>query len=177
MVRSIVMNATQTRLTRSATDKILGGVCGGLANYFGLDPVIVRVILVALVFAGGMSIILYPILWLIMPPAYGDQPTVANGIHEMQQVAQHVRREASSGAEVLRSRVAAAFSTGAPQPRFDPQTGLPLPQAPSQNRNNVLGIALVVVGVLMLGSFFPGGVSAMMAILFLAGGYYLLRRG
>src|SRR5215210_1384006 len=65
LTRSEVMT-TQTRLTRSSSDKVLGGVCGGLAQYFGLDPVIVRALFVALVFAGGMSVLLYPVLWLIM---------------------------------------------------------------------------------------------------------------
>ena len=168
---------TQVRLTRSANDKILGGVCGGLAHYFGIDPVIVRLIFVGLVFAGGISIVLYPILWMIMPIVDTGRPVLADGLQEMQQVAQQVRTQAGEGAQALRTKMEAAFSTGSAQPRFDPQTGQPLPSVARQNRNGILGIVLVGIGVMMLASFFPGGSSAAMALLLLAGGIYLLRRG
>src|SRR5256885_4920967 len=45
------------RLLRSRNDRVLGGVCGGLAEYFRIDPLIVRVAAVALAFIGGASII------------------------------------------------------------------------------------------------------------------------
>ncbi len=55
------------RLTRS-DDAILGGVCGGIAEFFGWDPTIVRVIwLILVVFGVGSPIIIYLVLWLIMP--------------------------------------------------------------------------------------------------------------
>lgn len=168
---------TQTRLTRSADSKMLGGVCGGLAQYFGIDPVIVRLIFVGLVFAGGMSVVLYPILWLVMPAGTPNQVGIADSLQEMQQVAQQVRAQAGEGAQVLRARMEAAFSgAGTAQPRFDPQTGQPLPEVSSQNRNGLLGIVLVGLGVLMLASMFPGGSSIMMALLLVGGGFYLLRR-
>ena len=52
------------RLTRS-DDKMIGGVCAGLAEYLDIDPTIVRIVLMVL-FA-GFGILLYIILWLIMP--------------------------------------------------------------------------------------------------------------
>jgi len=54
------------RLRRNKIDGILGGVCAGIGDYLGMDPVIVRVIFIALVFT-GLSILAYPILWLIIP--------------------------------------------------------------------------------------------------------------
>ncbi len=166
---------TQTRLTRSADDKVLGGVCGGLGSYFGVDPVIVRLIFVGLIFAGGLSVVLYPVLWLIMPATTTRRTVLADGLEEMQQVAGQVRATAGEGAQALRAKVGAAFTTGNMQPRFDPQTGQPLPEV-AHNRNGVLGIALVGIGVLMLASMFPGGSSAALALMLLAGGAYLLRR-
>lgn len=163
----------QARLTRSANDKIIGGVCSGLAQYFGIDAVIVRLIFVALVFAGGMSILLYPILWLIMPVSTTGQPSLTNGLQEMQQVGQHVAGQVGEGAQALRAKVEAAFATSN-QPRFDPQTGQPLPQAARNTK--VLGVALVGIGILMLSSFIPGGSSIAVALMLLGGGYYLLRR-
>jgi len=56
------------RLYRSKTDKILGGVCGGIAHYFEIDPTLVRLAWVILSFAGmGAGIIAYLIAWIIVP--------------------------------------------------------------------------------------------------------------
>lgn len=59
------------RLTRSNTDRMLGGVCGGLAEYFNIDPTLVRLAFVILTFMPGPSFMLYLILWLIIPPEGG----------------------------------------------------------------------------------------------------------
>ena len=153
---------TQTRLTRSAHDKVIGGVCSGLAHYFNIDPVIVRLLFVALVFAGGMSIILYPVMWLIMPAANGTQSAVSDGWQEIQHLGQQVRGQVTS-----------AFATGSAEPRYDPQTGQPLVAA---NRNRTLGAVLLGIGVVLLASVFPGGSSVALALVLLGGGFYLLRR-
>jgi phage shock protein C len=55
------------KLYRSRTDSMIGGVCGGLAEYFDIDPAIVRLAAVLLVFAGGAAIIAYIIAWIIIP--------------------------------------------------------------------------------------------------------------
>jgi phage shock protein PspC (stress-responsive transcriptional regulator) len=56
------------RLFRSRTDKKIAGVCGGLANYLDIDPVIVRVIFVMLLLPGGLPGFLpYVILWIAVP--------------------------------------------------------------------------------------------------------------
>lgn len=57
----------EARLMRSTTDKMLAGVCGGLAAYLGVDSVFVRLAFVLLGFASGIGIPLYIILMLIMP--------------------------------------------------------------------------------------------------------------
>lgn len=57
------------RLYRNPDDKILGGVSGGLAAYFGIDPIWIRLIWVALVFGWGTGFLLYIILWIVMPEA------------------------------------------------------------------------------------------------------------
>jgi phage shock protein PspC (stress-responsive transcriptional regulator) len=63
------------QLRRSRTDKILGGVSGGLAEYSGIDALLWRVGFVALTLAGGTGIIVYLLLWLLMPAG----PRVAPG--------------------------------------------------------------------------------------------------
>ena len=55
------------RLYRSRKDRILGGVCGGMGNYFNLDPVLVRVIWAVLFFAAGVGSLAYILAWIIVP--------------------------------------------------------------------------------------------------------------
>lgn len=55
------------RLYRSRTDRMLGGVCGGLATYLKMDPTVVRVIAVATILLPGPSIIAYLAAWVIVP--------------------------------------------------------------------------------------------------------------
>ncbi|HEX2043931.1 MAG TPA: PspC domain-containing protein [Acidimicrobiales bacterium] len=59
------------RLTRSRTDRILGGVCGGVARATGLDPLVVRVAVLALTFAGGTGVVVYLAAWLLLPQEAG----------------------------------------------------------------------------------------------------------
>jgi phage shock protein PspC (stress-responsive transcriptional regulator) len=61
------------RLFRSRDDRWIAGVCGGLARYFNIDPVIVRVAAVALIFAGGAGVLLY-LAAMLLVPAEGDPP-------------------------------------------------------------------------------------------------------
>ena len=55
------------KLYRSRTEKKIFGVCGGLAEYLDADPTVVRVIAVLLILCGGLSLLAYLILALIMP--------------------------------------------------------------------------------------------------------------
>ncbi|WP_052849095.1 PspC domain-containing protein [Streptomyces avicenniae] len=56
-----------TRLTRSRRHKVVGGVCGGLARHFRLDPVILRVPLALLSVVGGLGLVAYGLAWLLIP--------------------------------------------------------------------------------------------------------------
>ena len=51
----------------SETDKKIGGVCGGLAEYFGIDSLILRLIFVALIIGWGTGLLLYILLWILAP--------------------------------------------------------------------------------------------------------------
>lgn len=57
------------QLMRSGHDKKIAGVCAGVANYFDMDPTIVRVIWGVLAFGYGAGIVAYIILWIIAPVA------------------------------------------------------------------------------------------------------------
>ena len=57
------------RLMRSSRDKKLGGVCAGLAEYFDVDPTLIRVVWLIALFCGGVGLLLYIILWIVLPLA------------------------------------------------------------------------------------------------------------
>ena len=54
------------KLVRSA-DKKIAGVCAGLANYFGLDASIIRIVWLLCVLLGGVGLLAYLIMWIVMP--------------------------------------------------------------------------------------------------------------
>jgi len=60
---------SKKKLMRSSTDKKIAGVCAGLADYFDLDPTIVRVIWFIAVFFAGTGFLAYIILWIVLPVA------------------------------------------------------------------------------------------------------------
>lgn len=55
------------RLYRSQHDRILGGVAGGLGEYFGIDPILFRLLFIVFTVFGGGGILLYLLLWIIIP--------------------------------------------------------------------------------------------------------------
>ena len=61
------------RLMRSSTNKKVGGVCAGLADYFDLDPTLVRIVWLLAIFFAGTGFLIYIILWSALPlaPASG----------------------------------------------------------------------------------------------------------
>jgi phage shock protein PspC (stress-responsive transcriptional regulator) len=66
---STLPEVTAKRLFRDPDNKMLGGVSSGLGLYFGIDVAIVRLVFLALIFAGGFSILLYILLWVALPEA------------------------------------------------------------------------------------------------------------
>jgi phage shock protein C len=73
------------RLRRSTTDKMLGGVCGGLGEHTGIDSLIWRVGFVAFTLAGGTGALVYLLLWVLMPPgprAADQQPNPVDRLAE-----------------------------------------------------------------------------------------------
>lgn len=58
------------QLHRSSRNRIIGGVAGGIAEYFDIDPTIVRIIFVITALGWGLSILLYIVLWIILPDEF-----------------------------------------------------------------------------------------------------------
>lgn len=79
----ITMNASK-RLYRSTTDKVIGGVCSGLGDYLNIDPVIVRILFVLLAIFGGSGILVYIILWIVIPESvytFGTNQTASEPVN------------------------------------------------------------------------------------------------
>jgi len=61
------------KLRRSSDNKVLGGVCGGIGEFLGVDPVWLRLAFVVISFFGGVGVIAYGLAWLLLPDsATGD---------------------------------------------------------------------------------------------------------
>ncbi len=75
------MSYSGKRLFRSKNQRVLGGVCGGIGEYFGIDPVIIRLAWVLFCLAGGAGVLFYIIAWIVVPPApdYVDVQSVPPG--------------------------------------------------------------------------------------------------
>jgi phage shock protein PspC (stress-responsive transcriptional regulator) len=58
---------TQKKLTRSTSNRKIAGVCGGLGEYFNMDPLVFRIIFLVLLLGGGSGFLLYLIFWIVMP--------------------------------------------------------------------------------------------------------------
>lgn len=111
----------QTRLYRSRTDAVIGGVCGGLGQYLGIDPVLVRLFFVLLALGSGVGVLIYIIMWIVIP--YPDQGEAAS--------AETIRASAEEIAERART-IGAEVRAG------NPQAGL------------IIGAALIVLGFFFL---------------------------
>jgi signal transduction histidine kinase len=71
-----------TKVTRPRQGRVLGGVCAGVARAYRLDPIVLRILAVALVFAGGSGLLLYVVAWLILPQDGADQSLASAAAHD-----------------------------------------------------------------------------------------------
>ncbi|HEY82405.1 MAG TPA: PspC domain-containing protein [Dehalococcoidia bacterium] len=122
------------RLYRSRTDRMIWGVCGGLAEYFDIDPTIIRIIFLVLIFANGLSILAYIILAIVVP-LEGSKTTEPKEVVK-ENVAQ-MRDKAGELGREIRSTLAGEKT----QPE---EAGM------TRRRHNLLGITLIVLGILFL---------------------------
>jgi phage shock protein C len=67
------MSAEVKRVYRSKSERVLAGVCGGLGEYFNIDPTLVRILFILFALVVGGGILLYIILWILIP----EEPQVA----------------------------------------------------------------------------------------------------
>jgi len=128
----------EKRLYRSRSDRMIWGVCGGLARYFDMDATIIRVIAVLSIFLGSVGIWVYIILAIVVPledsKATEPKDAIKENVEEMKETASELGRE-------LRSSLAREGEPSAVTER-------------RHRRRNALGIVLIVIGILfLLGNF------------------------
>ena len=63
------------KLYRSQTQRMIAGVCGGLAEYFNVDATLMRVLFLLLAVFGGSGLVIYIVMWIIVPDARKAPPT------------------------------------------------------------------------------------------------------
>ena len=122
------------RLFRSRRDALVAGVCGGLADYFKVDPSLVRLVFIIAIFLGGAGLVVYLVAWLIVPenPEQSPNPSFTKNQKLKEDVVGELRRVGSSLAEKFET----AFEADEDRP---------------ERRSTVfVGLALIVIGAAFL---------------------------
>ncbi len=95
----------KTRLYRSRTNRMLGGVCGGLGIYLNIDPTIVRLLFILLLFGSDFGFLLYLVLWILVPEegqeVSGEERGIGNRFRSMGDDIQHAVAEPHPQAGIL----------------------------------------------------------------------------
>ena len=149
-------NKETKKLYRSKKDKVVAGVCGGLGEYFLVDPIIFRILFVALAFIDGISIFIYILLAIIVPMKGSEEKETKDFEEKVKVKAESLKVEAEEFAETVRTK---DFST---------------------KRNTVALIVIASGFVLLAREFVPmpwlNGDTVAAIVLILLGVYILKRR-
>lgn len=143
------------RLYRSEKDRIIGGVAGGIAEYFKIDSTIIRILFILLAVTGGSGILIYLILWVIVP----TETSVNKMANEetIRENASEVKRSAEKTVKKIRDNI-------------DPERS-----------RMILGSLLLVIGIMLLANNFISGFFAILVrfwpVFFIAGGIAILAGG
>jgi phage shock protein C len=121
------------RLYRSSRDRMLGGVAGGLAEYFEIDSTLVRILFVITLFIGGTGILAYILLWIVVPEAPYYHYQKANPAENI--------NSTGPGGEV-------------PGPEADIETYLLIQEEKKKKRIIFGGIVLIILGLIFLADNF-----------------------
>ncbi len=126
---------TTKRLYRSAKSKVFGGVAGGIAEYFDIDPIIIRLLFVIIAFAGGGGAIVYLILWIALPLEPITPFTMNMGAGE------------TPGADNTGAHSTPGYTAGPSEPFSFP--------VKKENKNGLIGgVVLIALGMIFLANRF-----------------------
>ena len=128
------------KLYRSTTDKMIGGVAGGLAEYFDIDSTLIRVLFIVIVFLGGGGIIAYIILWIVVPQKPYEIPKSFSEKSSAEESSKNEFQHSSTDSE--------SFNVN--------NSGVASVETSSNNRQLWIAIILIVIGgLLLLNNIFP----------------------
>lgn len=156
-----MQNANDQRFYRSK-NRILGGVCSGLAEGFHVDPLWVRLAFLLLVFLQGVGLFLYVVLWLVMPERLEDGGQ-RNGFDAMTSDLRRIwgefQHNLGSTSPPVSSTAGSSTPAAPPSPDAAPHASASAAPAASgpqahgmwQNQSVVFGVILVVIGLALLG--------------------------
>ncbi len=137
------------KLYRSQKQKVFVGVCGGLGEYFDIDPVLIRLIFVIALLSGGVGLVAYIVLWIAVPynPNY----------------ARNIRNDSENGFQIIDEQ-----NENTEIEENDPEK--------KQKTNRILGIFFIIFGgIVLLAELIPDfGFTFASSIIFIAIGIFLL---
>ena len=152
------MGETTGGALRRGSDRIVGGVCSGLAAYFGLDALLVRIVFVILAFLPpgvGIGVILYLVLWFLMEPPEGTPTSATRNVGgRLRAMGDELREDFRTGFRTHDRSTAAPPSTDSPPP---PGAAMPparggwwRPALRDRPRGLWAGIILIALGAYLL---------------------------
>jgi len=119
------------RLVRSRKDRMIAGVCGGLGDYLEIDPLWIRLFFVLLLFATGSGLLLYLILWILIP----EEGKVYTSPKEvLEEGVQEVAETARQAGEAIGTQLRLASAR----------------EEPSDRNVLLVGMVLIVLGIIFL---------------------------
>lgn len=149
------MEKSTKKLYRAQQERIVAGVAGGLGEYFNIDPVLVRIIFVALALVHGLGILLYVLFWLIVPNQDGGN--IGDKVAGFSAVLKRSEEKLANKIKELKK------SEGKGQAADDepvvtqeaPATEQPQPAGPSwfHDKKRMVGLAIIILG----GAYFLSG--------------------
>ncbi len=122
---------TNKKIYRRIDNVIIAGVCGGLADYFKIDEILVRIIFVALTIWGGSGVLIYLILWLLIPKE-SQKNKKYNLENSVKEFAQDIDNKAKTVAKEIKKEIKVKKIK------------------PEKRQKSFLGLVLILWGVILL---------------------------
>lgn len=149
------------KIYRKTDDCVVAGVCSGLADYFEIDETLVRVIFVLLAIGGGSGILIYLVLWLVIPKK-GEENKKVDWQENVKEFTEDVGKKAKTVAKEIKKEIKVEKVN------------------PEKNRGNFLGLILLLWGgILLVNKIVPHLIEwdyVWPGMLIVLGGYLMLRK-
>jgi len=130
---------TERRLYRSRGDRVIWGICGGLAQYFDIDPVIIRIAFTLLIFANGVGLLAYIIMAIVIPSEGSTSRRLEDTTREN---AEEIRKTAEEFGDGFRSTIKEEQSIPEDDVRLQ------------RRRRIIVGVIIIIVGLIFLAANF-----------------------